>query len=273
MTGTIGRAAAPDLHAMTFNVRRRLPDALARRADRWQTRAPALARLLAAERPTVLGLQESLAGQTEFVVAALGPDYAAVGRGRDADGGGEACPIVVDTARIEVLGWRQLALSRTPEVAGSRSWGAPWPRILLEARLRDRATGIRFRVVNTHLDALSGRARLASARMIAGIVGDGGPAIVLGDANAPVGSAPYRALTGAGGLVDTWTAAAARLTPEWRTYSGYRAPRVGGRRIDWVLVTPGTEVRAAAINAARIDGVAASDHEPVQALLRFPPLT
>jgi endonuclease/exonuclease/phosphatase family metal-dependent hydrolase len=275
----VGPAVAPDLHVMTYNVRRRLPTALCGRSDRWRARAPLLAGLIAAERPTVLGLQEALADQTAVVVSALGPRYSSVGAGRDADGGGEATPVVFDSERLELVDWRQLALSRTPLVAGSRSWGAPWPRILVEALFRDRATGAQFRVVNTHLDAVSPRSRLESARMIARLVGEGGsgPAIVMGDANAPVGSAPYRALTGGqagggAGLRDTWRSAGRRLTPEWRTYSGYRAPRLGGRRMDWLLVTPDVDVRAAAINAARFDGFAASDHEPVQALLRFPRL-
>ena len=266
----VGPASAPDVHVMTYNLRRPLPEALSARADRWETRAPLLGRLLAAERPTVLGLQEAVGEQTAFVVDRLGGGYRAVGRGRDADGGGEGTPVVFDSGRLELLGWRQLALSRTPLVAGSRSWGAPWPRVLVEARFRDRATGTAFRVVNTHLDAVSPWSRLQSARMIRRVVatGDGEPVVVMGDANADVGSPPYRALA-ATPLVDTWPAAARRLTPQWRTYSGYTAPRLGGRRIDWLLVTPGVEVRAAAINAARYEGDAASDHEPVQALLRF----
>ena len=89
------------------------------------------------------------------------------------------------------------------------------------------------------------------------------------DANTGIDSPPFRALTAHGRLVDAWTAASERLTPEWKTYSGYRAPRLG-RRIDWMAVSPGVEVVSIGINAVRVDGAAASDHEPVQALLRMP---
>ena len=82
--------------------------------------------------------------------------------------------------------------------------------------------------------------------------------------------ARQRELTGRGGLADAWHAADQLLTPEWNTYSGYRAPRAGGRRIDWLLGGGGLRVLQAGVNATRFDGRAASDHEPVQALLRLP---
>ena len=68
--------------------------------------------------------------------------------------------------------------------------------------------------------------------------------------------------------MDAWTAAGVRLTPPWGTFSNYRTPKTGTKRIDWILVSPGIEVREAAINASRFDGAAASDHEPVQVLVR-----
>ena len=71
-------------------------------------------------------------------------------------------------------------------------------------------------------------------------------------------------------LRDAWDAAAEQLTPQWGTYSGYRRLRRGGPRIDFVLVGRGVRVDRAGINAARFDGRAASDHEPVQAVIRPP---
>jgi endonuclease/exonuclease/phosphatase family metal-dependent hydrolase len=91
---------------------------------------------------------------------------------------------------------------------------------------------------------------------------------VLGDMNTDVGTMPYTILT-AGPLRDAWTSAERRLTPEWATFSGYRMPKRGGKRIDWILVNDAVTVAAAGINATRADGAAASDHEPVQALIRL----
>ena len=50
--------------------------------------------------------------------------------------------------------------------------------------------------------------------------------------------------------------------------SHYKARHRGGARIDFVLVGDGIDVLRTGINAARFDGLAASDHEPVQAVLR-----
>ena len=88
-----------------------------------------------------------------------------------------------------------------------------------------------------------------------------------GDLNAHEQSAVHRSLV-VDGLRDVWDEAEERVTPQWGTYSGYRRRRVGGRRIDHILVDDGVEVLEAGINATRFDGKAPSDHEPVQAVLR-----
>lgn len=266
----IGPAEPPDIHVMTYNIRRRMAHLSPRSPDHGSRRRPLLAAMLARERPTVLGVQEALPDQVAFVLRALGPEYRAVGRGRNADGSGERCPIVYDGARLALEGWTQLALSDTPHVAGSKTWRNLLPRVVVSADLIDRATGIRFRVFNTHLDHLSRTSRKRSATMIAGLVTETTvPVMVLGDMNTGVASAPYRVLTRGGLLRDAWESAGARLTPDWTTFSGYRAPKRGGRRIDWILVGRDVTVDAVGINAVRVDGAAASDHEPVQARVRL----
>jgi endonuclease/exonuclease/phosphatase family metal-dependent hydrolase len=123
--------------------------------------------------------------------------------------------------------------------------------------------------VNTHFDHLSDRARRRSADAIRRFVAARAlPAVVLGDLNAGEGSATVRRLLDAGALVDAWRAAAEHRTVRWGTYAGYRPPREGGRRLDWVLVTPGIEVRATAVNGLRHAGRWPSDHLPVQAVVR-----
>ncbi|TFB99537.1 hypothetical protein E3O42_13355 [Cryobacterium adonitolivorans] len=47
-TSLIGRVSAPDLHVMTYNIRRRVPTLRRGSADRWDTRKLLLQRLLAA---------------------------------------------------------------------------------------------------------------------------------------------------------------------------------------------------------------------------------
>lgn len=270
MTALIGPARAPDLHVMTFNVRRRMPALASRPADRWSTRRPLVQALLVAEQPTLLGVQEALRPQAAAIAEALGPRYRFIGHGRQPGPRGEACPLFYDADRLELLDWRQQALSDRPDEPGSVSWGNLIPRVLVRATFRDRVTSAVFLAVNTHLDVFSARARLRAAQEIRRLVADQPlPAIVTGDLNADPGSAPVHELLADRTLVDAWTAATACLTPEWGTYAGYRSPRPG-RRIDWIAVSPEASVLTAAINGRSIDGGWPSDHLPVQAVLRMP---
>ncbi|MGC5171832.1 endonuclease/exonuclease/phosphatase family protein [Microbacterium sp. DT81.1] len=265
----IGPVEPPDLHVMTYNIRRRAARVSPRSPDYGPRRRPLLRAILQRELPTIVGIQEAMPDQVAFVADVLGPAYRAVGRGRNPDGSDERCAILYDTRRIALERWSQLALSDTPDVAGSRTWGNLLPRMLVSANLIDTATGIPFRVLNAHLDHLSRAARARSAEMIVDLVRRSDlPTLVLGDMNSDTRSAPYRTLT-SGPLRAAWTAARVRLTPEWDTFSRYRAPKTGGKRIDWILVSDAVTVDAVGINAVRFDGAAASDHEPVQARIRF----
>lgn len=272
----IGPVAAPDLHVMTFNIRRRVSKLRPGSPDRWATRKGLVQRILAAEQPTLLGVQEALTDQVRVVADALGPHYQRIGRGRNPSGHGEHCPIFYDSRRLTLTAWQQHALSETPEHLGSRSWGNLTRRIVVSATFTDVATGARLFAVNTHLDHLSRRSRLESVQFILNLaeaaraVEPDVAIIVTGDFNADQDSAVYRQLTAEGKLRDTWETAAERLTPQWGTFSNYRRRRPGGKRIDLILVGHGVDVVSTGINAVRFDGRAASDHEPVQAVLRGP---
>jgi endonuclease/exonuclease/phosphatase family metal-dependent hydrolase len=252
---------------MTFNIRRPADPLAWRRADRWSRRRSRVRALLAAERPALLCLQEAVPRQMDDVLAALGPGHRFVGHGRGAGRTGEGCPIIYDARRLELLGWRQLALSDRPDLAGSRSWGNIMPRIAVSARFRDRATRAALRVVNTHLDPFSARSRVRSVAYLRSLV-DGGPTVVTGDLNAGGGSRTVRDLLADDRLVDSWSMARSRLTARVGTFADYRTPSPNGARIDRILVSEGIAVDSAAINARRIIGGWPSDHLPVQAVVR-----
>ncbi|WP_144873050.1 endonuclease/exonuclease/phosphatase family protein [Microbacterium sp. 1.5R] len=259
-----------DIHVMTFNLRRPTDGILQRRADRWSTRGPAVSALLRASRPSVLALQEVLPHAMPTVRDALGDAYRSIGRGRGPEGRGEGTPLLFDGTRLTLRAWRQEALSDEPDRAGSRGWGTPFPRILVWAEFEDRRTGSTFLAVNAHLDPLSARSRDRSVDRIRALIRDRRlPAIVLGDFNAGPRSATLRRMLDGGLLADAWTAADTRSTPEWGTHANYRRPRVGARRIDWILTTPGIDIRSTAIDARRFGGVSPSDHLAVHGILRI----
>lgn len=264
----IGPVDPPEFHVMSWNIRRKIPAPMTRRRDRWELRVPGVRALLAAERPTVLCVQEAVADQIADLSTGLGPRYHHVGRGRSGGGTGEACPIFYDRARVDLVKWEQSALSDEPDRAGSRGWGNPFPRVVVAAVLRDRRTSEEFLVANTHLDPLSARSRLRSVRAVRELVSTRAlPAVVAGDFNAGSRSATMRELLSGGLLVDTWEVASSRVSEPWGTYGGYREPRSGGRRLDRILTTPAVSVSRAAINPLRHRGGWPSDHLPVQAVL------
>lgn len=265
----IGARTAPDLHVMTFNIRRRMVSMSRPSPDGWSHRRPAIRRLLATEQPALLGVQEALFEQATFVAESLGPQYRRIGRGRNADRRGEGCPMFYDSTRLKLVDWRQHALSDTPDAAGSRSWGNFTPRIVVSASFSDRVTGVQFRAFNTHFDQFSRKARIRSAEFINNLVDASPlPAIVTGDFNTSVGTEPYSVIT-SDRLQDAWVTADKRLTDAWGTFPNYRAPQLDRKRIDWILASKTVLVTEAATNPTRYGGVAASDHLPVQAVVRF----
>jgi len=266
----VGAIDPDDLHVMTFNLRRPTDSALQRRADRWSTRAPAVSALLRTSRPAVLALQEALPHALPTVRDALGAAYRSLGRGRGPEGRGEGTPLLFDSARLSVRTWRQEALSDEPDRAGSRDRGTPFPRILVWAEFEDRRTGSVFLAVNAHLDPLSARSRDRSVSRTHALLRDRMlPTIVLGDFNAGPRSKTLQRMLDGGPLVDAWTAAHTRRTPEWGTHANYRRPRTGARRIDGILTTPDIDVRSVAIDSRRFDGVSPSDHLAVHGILRI----
>jgi endonuclease/exonuclease/phosphatase family metal-dependent hydrolase len=265
-TPLIGPVAPPDFHVMTYNIRRRMTRLRPHSPDRWDRRRALIRRLLQTEQPCILGVQEALPDQARFVRRALGDSYRTLGYGRNANKRGEGCPLFFDRDRLDLLEWRQTALSSTPNIPGSTTWGNPTPRVVVAATFRGRATGVEFRVLNTHFDQLSRRSRMHSAEEILRLVAESTlPTIVTGDFNADDDSLVHEAMTGSGKLLDTWDAAQLRVTESWGSFANYGVPKLERKRIDWILATPTVSVLRAAINVTRYDGRWPSDHAPVQA--------
>ncbi|HEX5729140.1 endonuclease/exonuclease/phosphatase family protein [Microbacterium sp.] len=266
----IGEVGPPDLHVMTFNIRRRI-DRTWRRADRWRDRLPKIQKLLREESPTLLGVQEALPDQAAALAEALGREYRFAGHGTLPGPTGEGCPLFYDTRRLELLDWGQTALSDHPDEPGSRSWGNLIPRVLVRAEFRDRATSLRLVALNTHLDPFSRRSRARAAEHIRDVVAHQElPVLVTGDLNARPRSRAITTLLANGALRDAWDRAERRATPPWNTFGAYREPRAGSARIDWIAVTAGVRVLRVAINGRRINGGWPSDHLPVHAVIRLP---
>ncbi|MFF3372451.1 endonuclease/exonuclease/phosphatase family protein [Streptomyces sp. NPDC002680] len=255
------------LNVMTFNVR------FATVVDdtpRWTVRRPVMRELLRRERPHIIGTQEGLYQQVRMIEKDLGEHYDWIGTGRGGGSKDEFMAVFYDTRRLDPIEFDHFWLSDTPYTIASNTWGADWLRMVTWVKFADLADGGReFYVLNTHLDSVSQYARERSAKLIGETIAGWDPSVpvvVTGDFNSAAHDNRVYDLMLANGLVDTWDTADAR-SPLYGTFPAYRTPKPGGRRIDWILTSPGVTTHWAAINNFSVDGMYASDHLPVQASL------
>ena len=279
--------SSSSIRVMTYNIRHSEGDRDSLE-NNWDARKGDLADLIERESPDVVGFQEVLPEQMEFLKSRL-KSYTFVGEYRNADRtSGEASPIAFRSGRFKAVKCGTFWLSETPEAAGSISWGSKYPRVCSYAVLDDSANGRRFAFANTHTDHKSEEARekgmlLVIERMkeFAGDV----PIVFSGDHNClefdrcamsvkeklkdtlylsetpPEG--PWRTCTHwAWREQEISTSDALKIPPEKRSAKGDDA-----ERIDYIYATPGTKVLSYRTIPAPRPGLKLypSDHFPIVA--------
>lgn len=274
LVSTLVADEPPEVTVVSFNIRY----GSARDGEnRWDQRRDALVERIRDLDPDLLGTQETLEFQRDFLAEKL-TGYEVGGVGRD-DGkrAGEMMAVYWRTARFEKLEVGHFWLSETPDVPGSKSWDSSLPRMATWVKLRDRraedAPSVLF--VNTHFDHRGPEARRESAALIRERItslGKGCSVILTGDFNAAEGSDPYSALLAdrdgtPSPLVDAYRIAHPERRTDEGTFSGFRTRPVEGGRIDWITCTRDWKVQRAEIDREGREGRYPSDHFAVRALL------
>jgi len=264
--------AEGDVRVMSFNCR---VSTLFDLQNTWGIRKNLLATTVEHFNPDLLGTQECLASQSDYLRERLS-DYEFVGVGRnDGKRRGEMCGVYFKRDKFTQLDSGHFWLSESPSKPGSKGWGAIFPRMVTWVKLQPKDGGQTFVWFNTHLDAFSSRARENGAKLLrqrmASIAG-GMPVVVTGDFNADAGSAPYRLMLGSA------KSAVARLTDTFRAMNptpakddGTRHGFIGGRggpRIDWILASDAFHTIDAGIDRTKGGLSYPSDHFAVTAVLR-----
>lgn len=184
---TFGTVYAADSVSVTsFNIRYNNPDD----GDyRWDSRRDRLVQKVLLDGSDVVGFQEVLSDQMDFLREKL-PSYGSVGVGRD-DGkrAGEYAPIFYrkDLFGVAVSGHRWL--SPTPDRA-SIGWDAACIRIATWAVLQGLEGGDRLLVINTHFDHVGHIARRKSSEIVVALADSlarvyRSPVVLMGDFNSP----------------------------------------------------------------------------------------
>ena len=245
-----------DLRVASFNIRNgRALDGLVRA---WPFRRRAVVEAVESLDADVVALQEVYRFQLRALLRGL-PGRVAVGEGRSSRRRGEHVPLLVRGERVRVVEAATRWYGDTPEQAGSRWPGAPFPRIATVAVVD--VAGSRLQVVGTHLDERSAERRARSAEQLVGWLDPALPRVVLGDLNAEPGADEPRPLLAAG-LRQALPGDAGGTSHD---FTG----RTDGRRLDHVLVSDEVEVVAAEVAHPRPRGRLPSDHWPVVATLRL----
>lgn len=194
-------ASLADIHllkVMSFNIRMSgMPKQDG--VNAWEHRKEAVVRMVNDQRPDLLGVQEMLPDQKQYLQKEL-QQYKLIGVGRD-DGKeeGECMGIFFNTNRFHLIGQKTLWLSETPD-AVSKGWDAACMRTVTFVELKDVQTGREVCYLNTHLDHVGQLARLESINLLLKLVRELAPddaVIVLGgDMNAEPGDPIFEPLMG-----------------------------------------------------------------------------
>ncbi len=269
MVGPSTASAQVSLDVMTFNIR----TAAGRDGDdAWPNRKALLVETIERHAPQVVGMQEALGEQIEYLDQQL-PDYRWIGIDRGLNGGvglSEATPIFYRYAELSPIESGNFWLTDTPDTPpvrrteGRRRRGGG--RIVTWARFYHRATGRQVYVFNTHFTLRRGQSQLDSADLIADRVAAlpaGAAAIVMGDFNNDAEASDTWRVATARGLRDAWVAAAERVGPI-ATYGDFGPPDEAlAERVDWILVGGPIDVQRAETVVHNVGGRYPSDHYPV----------
>jgi endonuclease/exonuclease/phosphatase family metal-dependent hydrolase len=265
-----GCSGEPDKNAikvMSLNVRYDNPgDSI----NAWPKRASQVCNFILNEKPDILGMQEVSWLQYGVLDSVL-KEYTSVGVGRD-DGAkaGEMNPVFFRKERFDMARTITFWLSDTPEIPGSKGWGASLPRIVTWMELVDRNSHEHFFFFNTHFTHDSDSAKIMSSRILlkeVGKIAEGFPFIITGDFNMPPTSTGYSILTGPDESVpllkDSFTISEKKPSGPKNTFNGFSENFRTGR-VDYIFVKNGMKVLDHRTTIKKEHGVYISDHWPVE---------
>ena len=236
--------------------------------DLWDLRKKEVVEHIAAQKPSVFGVQEATHTQMLYLNDNL-PNYAYVGVGRD-DGKtkGEYSAIFYHKAEVELIESETFWLSTTPERV-SKGWDAAIVRVCTYAQFKHIESSRRFWHFNTHFDHIGQVARIESAILIREKIKSVNeaqlPVVLSGDFNALPDEQPIEELKKLfrDPLEDT-----ALLGP-LGTFNGFEVGMTPNRRIDYIF-SDGFDIKSYKhLDDKRKNGRWISDHLAVSTHLSF----
>ncbi|MFT5088643.1 MAG: endonuclease/exonuclease/phosphatase family metal-dependent hydrolase [Candidatus Latescibacterota bacterium] len=230
--------------------------------DHWELRKEYALNLIRSLHADIVCFQELWRPQYDYAHKVL-PEYASFGLADEA----------ATDRPVNALFWRRDAfdlvspggfwLSETPHISGSSSWDSACVRLANWLRLKERASGREFRVVNTHLDHISQWARENQARLIcedAVAYSADYPQLLTGDMNCDRTNAAIATFESAGWR-DTYADIHGPADPG-HSYHAFEGPAYKGDigKMDWIFCRGDLKVTSTAIIDESCEGRFPSDH-------------
>lgn len=255
--------SAQNLSVMTYNIRLDWGTD----ENRWDNRKELMVNQLKFYEPDVLGIQEGLPNQVDYLDAEL-QDYQYVGVGReDGKRKGEFSAIYYKTS-IELLQGNTFWLSPTPEKP-SVGWDAALPRVCTYGLFR-LSNGTKIWVFNTHFDHIGKEARVESMKLILSKIqelnkdNDNLPVVLMGDLNVTPDEQPIQEMKKV--LRDSREIAATIHGPD-ATFNSFDFAQTPQNRIDYIAVDDQVKVMKYAVLTDSFERRYISDHFPVYCTL------
>ena len=154
----------------------------------WENRKTAVIAMLDAVKPDIVGMQEVLPFQQEYVVEQC-PRFEAYGIGRNDGVEGERMTVIYNKEVLAMEEHGTWWLSETPDEP-STGWDARYPRTATWVLMKDLRNGKEFYLVDTHLDHVGVMARRNGLAMVMDKIKEMNPEIplvLMGDFNVEPG--------------------------------------------------------------------------------------
>lgn len=170
------------INIMTYNIRL---DTEADGINMWDNRKEGVLSLIKEESVDILGIQEGLPSQIEYLSKEL-DGYSMIGEGRDGGNNGEYSAIYYRNKKMNLIQTETFWLSKTPEMP-SIGWDAAINRIVTLGIFKIKKSKKELIVYNTHFDHIGKIAREKSVGVILKHIKENDfqnrPLIVMGDFN------------------------------------------------------------------------------------------
>lgn len=271
---------AASMHkVLCCNIRVALPGDEAKGVG-WLQRKDICIGVIKSFKPDIICLQEVLRGQAEDFkkefskFQLFGFDGPEMDAHKEGYHGIAKNPILFDTKRYELVAAGTYWLSETPLIAGSKSWDTARARHANWVRLKDRQTKKEFRVVNLHLDHVSGKAKVQQAKLVAEESSQyllDFPQILTGDFNARASSPVFDSIK-ARGWQDSYTVIHGDADPGYTVHEFEGAHYTKGSskgKIDFIFYKGSVKSRGSTIIKDHKMGKYPSDHYFVSADLEL----